>query len=139
MATLTVLEERIAVTTQADAERAQHAARALAVSAGFSPLTREGVALATMELATNLLRYAVAGAITLRRCDGTLGAGIEIESRDAGPGISAIERALSEGYSTGGGLGEGLPLVRRTMDQFSIESSDAGTLIIARKWFRTRS
>jgi serine/threonine-protein kinase RsbT len=60
--------------------------------------------------------------------------GIEVVSQDAGPGIADIARALEDGYSTGGGLGDGLPAVRRLMDEFDIRSGPEGTRIVTRKW-----
>jgi len=62
--------------------------------------------------------------------------GIEIESRDAGPGIDDVEVALREGTSTIGGLGGGLSTVRQLMDELSVTSEGSGTLIHARRWNR---
>ena len=65
-------------------------------------------------------------------------AGIEIASRDAGPGIADLAAALRDGCSTGGGRGSGLPAVRRLMDEFAITSGPGGTRITARKWRTAR-
>jgi serine/threonine-protein kinase RsbT len=129
---------RFPVATPADANRARQEARALAAEVGFDIATTEMVALATSELATNLVRYAVRGDLSLivLNEDGTLG--IEVESRDAGPGIADLGRALEDGFSTGGGLGNGLPGVRRLMDDFEITSGSDGTHVKARKWRRAR-
>ena len=59
---------------------------------------------------------------------------MRIESLDAGPGIDDVELALMDGYSTGKSLGSGLPIARRLMDESKIESSPAGTSIVAHKW-----
>jgi serine/threonine-protein kinase RsbT len=48
---------------------------------------------------------------------------------DCGPGIADIEQALTDGYSTGGSLGAGLPGTRRLVDVFEIQSSSAGTCV----------
>jgi len=64
--------------------------------------------------------------------------GVELVAQDEGPGIADIPLALSEGYSTGGGLGCGLPGVQRLMDDFEINSTPGlGTRIVARKWQRS--
>ena len=61
--------------------------------------------------------------------------GLEVLALDHGPGIADIALALTEGYSTGKGLGCGLPGVKRLMDDFMIESAvGAGTCVKAIKW-----
>lgn len=60
-----------------------------------------------------------------------------VVARDNGPGISDLERALQDGFSTNGGLGLGLPGVRRMMDEFEIVShQNLGTTVIVKKWSR---
>ena len=64
-------------------------------------------------------------------------AGVRIVAHDAGPGIVDIEQALSEGYSTYGGLGLGLPGARRLMDEFTLTSVvGEGTTVTMTKWRR---
>ena len=62
-----------------------------------------------------------------------------IVARDGGPGIDDIEQALEDGYSTGAGLGLGLPGARRIMDDFAISSQPGrGTTVISvHKWVRS--
>ena len=129
---------QFAVVTQRDAERARQEARVLARTVGFSRADTEAVALATRELATNLVRYAAGGRLTISMLAANAVAGIEVESQDDGPGIASIDRAMEDGYSTGGGLGSGLPGVRRLMDDFEIRSGPEGTRVTARKWLRAR-
>jgi serine/threonine-protein kinase RsbT len=60
-----------------------------------------------------------------------------IISRDSGPGIRSVDDALRDGYSTSGGLGLGLPGVRRLVDEFAIESLPGrGTTVTVTKWLR---
>jgi serine/threonine-protein kinase RsbT len=134
--------ERLAVAAPADAARARRAARALAGRLGFGTAAAEEVALAVSELATNLVRYARGGEIVLAAVGATAPAGaagggvagVHVESIDRGPGIANLAQAMEDGYSTGGGLGGGLPAVRRLMDEFVITSDPAGTRVVARKW-----
>ena len=126
--------QRLAVASQADAERARQAGRSLARQLGFGPADAERVALTVSELATNLARYARGGEIVLSAVDGPRGRGLQVESHDAGPGISDLSRALEDNYSTGGGLGCGLPAARRLVDEFEILSGPEGTRIVARTW-----
>ena len=60
--------------------------------------------------------------------------GIRITCIDSGPGILSINEALSDGFSTNGGLGGGLPGAERLMDEFYITSSSEGTHIDCIKW-----
>jgi serine/threonine-protein kinase RsbT len=130
---------RFRVAGQADVERARRNARSLAAAQGLGIGDSEAVALAVSELAANLVRYAEAGEVVLSPTTGSRGEGVEIESRDLGPGIANLELALRDGFSTGGGLGNGLPAVRRLMDEFEISSTASGTRIVARKWPGVRS
>jgi serine/threonine-protein kinase RsbT len=86
---------------------------------------------------TNLVRYAHAGEIDLRPLHASGAVGIEIDSRDEGPGIADLVAALGGGASTGGGLGVGLAGVRRLMDEFEVTSGPSGTRVICRKWRST--
>jgi serine/threonine-protein kinase RsbT len=101
---------------------------------GFDDEAAACLAVATMELATNLVRYGRFGIITLSPIAGARGTGVRLESSDEGPGIDDLAQALMDGYSTGGGIGSGLPAVRRLMDTFDLASSPAGTRVVACKW-----
>ena len=125
---------RLAVKSELDAGRARRAARELAGKLGFGEADGEAVAIAVSELAMNLARYARNGSITLRPLAAEGRRGLRIESRDSGPGIADTQRAMRDGYSTGGGLGAGLGGVRRLMDEFEITSSPDGTVVRTAKW-----
>jgi len=61
--------------------------------------------------------------------------GVMVIARDQGPGIPDIDRALQDGYSTGGGLGLGLSGAKRLMDEFEIVSQvGQGTTVTMKKW-----
>jgi serine/threonine-protein kinase RsbT len=128
----TPIRRRVASTN--DVESVRRSARSLAGERGFDPYDSERIAIATSELATNLVRHAGGGHIAISPIIGVRGTGIQIESTDRGPGIPNIEQALQDGFSTAGGLGSGLPAVRRLMDELTIETGDRGTTIVARKW-----
>jgi serine/threonine-protein kinase RsbT len=103
---------------------------------GFPVLFAAHVATAASELANNLWMHASRGGqVTLSALAGVRGAGVELCAEDDGPGIADVAQALSEGFSTGGGLGCGLPGVTRLMDDFSIDSCPGrGTRVVTRKW-----
>ena len=117
-----------------DVERARREVRRLASAQGLDRFEVEAGALAVSELGTNLVRYAIEGELRLELCVGPRGSGVRVESCDAGPGIANLDQALQDGFSTGGGLGSGLPAVRRLMDEFTISSSPSGTRVVALKW-----
>ena len=99
------------------------------------------VATAASELANNLWMHAQRGGqiqLSMVRRDGSIG--VELVAEDDGPGIADIGLALTEGYSTGGGMGCGLPGVQRLMDDFEIVSQAGhGTRVVARKWLNRLS
>ena len=126
--------ETYEVQTQSDVEFVRREARVLALGAGLDRGRAEMVALSVSELATNLQRYATDGRIVLTHVSITGQSGVEVQSRDQGPGIADLTLAMQDDYSTGGGLGSGLPAVRRLMDEFDIDSGPEGTTVTARKW-----
>ena len=127
------------IASQVDVERIRRETRVIATHAGFRREDAEAIVLAVSELATNLVRYTPGGQVLVRTVARDSGSGIAILSCDSGPGIADVELALQDGYSTGSGLGSGLPAVRRLMDDFSLSTGPAGTRIEARKWLSTPS
>ena len=118
-----------------DIVTARQRGRALAAALGFSGSDLTVIATAISELARNIIEYATTGEIVLSQDDSDGRPGIVIVARDEGPGIPDVSRALSAGYSTGPGLGLGLPGVRRLMDDFEITSDTGhGTTVAVRKW-----
>ena len=118
-----------------DVVHARQQGRALALELGFSASEATLIATAISELSRNIVSYAGQGVVTLRRVVGPPRTGITIEAADQGPGIADIARAVRDGYSSSGGLGLGLPGVRRLMHEFSINSAPgAGTTVVATLW-----
>jgi anti-sigma regulatory factor (Ser/Thr protein kinase) len=112
-----------------------YATKKLAAQLGFAESEQFLIATAVSELATNIIRYANWGRITLRMIREEGRTGIEVTAEDHGPGIMNIDEAMQEHFSSGSGLGLGLPSVRRIMDEFAIESKPGqGTRVVARKW-----
>jgi serine/threonine-protein kinase RsbT len=110
--------------------------RQMAKQAGFNTTDEFMIAVAASELATNILRYAGIGEITINVIGAHEHNGIEIIALDKGAGISDIDLAMQEGYTTTEkSLGMGLPSVKKIMDEFEIKSGlQLGTLVKARKW-----
>lgn len=121
---------RVVIRSARDLVTARQQGRSIATSLGFSMSQATMIATAISELARNIVTYASPGEIQLR-ADGE--AGLVIIARDSGPGIVNVQAALQPGYSTAGGLGLGLPGVRRIADTFDIESGPEGTTITMTK------
>jgi serine/threonine-protein kinase RsbT len=130
--------ERIPIESDADVVTARQRARALAVGLEMPSTDQTLLATAISEVARNITAYAVRGEVLLELVrDGNGRQGIRVVARDDGPGIADVERALTDGYTTGGGLGLGLPGARRLVDEFDIETAPgAGTTVTLVKWTR---
>ena len=130
-------EVSVRISSDLDLVRAREQGRVLAGQLGFTQSDLTLVATAISELARNIVRYARRGEIVLRRAEDGGVPGIVIIARDEGPGIPDVNRAMEPGYSTAGGLGLGLPGVRRIMDKFEIVSEvNRGTVVTVTKWKR---
>jgi serine/threonine-protein kinase RsbT len=116
---------------------ARREGREMAEQLGLSSSEATLVATAISELARNIVNYAKRGEILVSLVNNGTRRGISVVARDQGPGIADIRLALQAGYSTSGGLGLGLPGVRRIMDEFDIASQPGlGTTITVTKWKR---
>lgn len=126
---------RVQVESEIDLVKARQAGRTLAERAGFTPTEATLIATAISELARNIVLYAGRGEIVLRRVEDGARRGVTVVARDDGPGIANVALAIEEGYSTSGGLGLGLPGVRRIMDEFRVDSRQGGgTTVTVGKW-----
>lgn len=129
--------ERVTVHSDADVVIARQRGREIASLLGFSASDLALIATAISELARNIVLYAGTGEIEIGRVDQKDKQGIEIVARDQGPGISNVPQAMRDGFSTSGGLGLGLPGVKRLMDDFEIDSRPGrGTKVSVRRWTR---
>src|SRR6202000_756067 len=101
----------------------------------FSVTDCPSSARAISGVARNITSYAGYGAIRVAIQDREGRQALVVRAEDDGPGIANIERAMEDGYSTGRGLGLGLPGVRRLMDRLIVESTPGeGTTIEMGKW-----
>lgn len=120
-----------------DIVAARQLGRNVAKELGFGAVDQARITTAISELARNIYLYADQGQICIERLVNTGRIGVQILATDNGPGISDIRQVMEDGYSTSGGLGAGLPGVKRLMDDFFIDSIPGkGTNIKATKWLR---
>lgn len=107
----------------------------LAQQCGFSEANCVAIGTAILEVARNIVRYAGQGTVSIIPIHDDIGIGLRVSAIDNGPGILDLTAALQDGYTTGRGLGCGLPGAKRLMDQFDIESQPGiGTSITMTKW-----
>jgi serine/threonine-protein kinase RsbT len=130
-------EIRVAIRTDADVVTARQEARALGAGLGFSSTDLTLLATAISEVARNITAYAGEGEVMLRSVEEDGRRGIEVLAIDEGPGIDDVELAMQDGYTTGNGLGLGLPGTRRLVDDFDLQTTPgAGTTVRLVKWSR---
>jgi len=118
-----------------------HAARRLvldwATRLEFSSLERTKLVTAASELGRNTLVHGRGGDMTISEVRNDSRPGLELRFEDHGPGITDIEQAMTDGFSTARSLGLGLGGARRLVNEFDIASEPAhGTRITVRQWKR---
>ncbi|MGI4846726.1 MAG: anti-sigma regulatory factor [Janthinobacterium lividum] len=121
--------------TDEDVVRMRQHVRQTMVAQGFSLIDQTKIVTAASELARNTLRYGGGGQgeIHVLQRDGRVG--LELRFIDQGPGIVDIDLALTDGYTSGGGLGLGLTGARRLSDEFILDTEPGrGTTVTIIKW-----
>jgi serine/threonine-protein kinase RsbT len=128
---------RLPVTSDQDVVRVRQLVRTVAVAVKLSLVDQTKIVTAASELARNTLVYGGGGEVEVTRVHNDRRAGIRIVFADQGPGIADLGLALTDGYTTGGGLGLGLSGARRLVDEFDIDTEPGkGTTITIVKWCR---
>jgi len=130
---------RVTIASDGDLLAVRQSVRALALELGFSVTQTVEIVTALSEMARNMLAYAGRGELVVQRLRKGDRQGLLITARDEGPGIPDVQKAMLDGYSTSGGLGMGLPGIRRLMDDFTIVSAlQKGTTVTVEKWLTHR-
>lgn len=123
------------INDEKDIVTARQRAREAAKNMNFSITDQTRIITAVSELSRNIYEYASTGIVTIEVASNGTKRGLMITFDDEGPGIPDIDKALGEGFTTGKGMGLGLPGSKRLMDDFSIFSQTGkGTKITIRKW-----
>ncbi|GIN93463.1 serine/threonine-protein kinase RsbT [Siminovitchia terrae] len=131
------LQSFVKIINEWDIVAVRQLGRNAAKELGFGVVDQARITTAISELARNIFLYAGDGKVTINKIllDGKKG--LKIVAEDEGPGIEDIRKVMEDGYSTSGGLGAGLPGVKRLMDEFDVQSQvGKGTVITAIKWLR---
>jgi serine/threonine-protein kinase RsbT len=120
-----------------DIVAARQMGREIAKNLGFGTVDQARITTAISELARNIYLYAGEGQICFEIVESLDHKGIKVLATDTGPGIRDLSQVMEDGFTTSGGLGAGLPGVKRLMDDFDIESEvGKGTTITTTKWVR---
>lgn len=126
----------IALESEHDIAVARNEVRSIAVWLGFRMIDQTRLTTVASELARNVVKYARRGRMIAQPLDAEQGrAGLRLIFEDEGPGIPDISAAMRDGFSTGRGLGKGLPGSKRLVDVFEIESEvGRGTRVTVVRW-----
>ncbi|MFI5237372.1 MAG: ATP-binding protein [Ignavibacteriales bacterium] len=125
----------LTVASDMDIIVARELGRKVGKELNFSQTDLTIIATVISELARNIIVFANKGSIIVKKIKQGSKLGIAITAEDNGPGIHDVFLAMQDGYSTGRGLGLGLPGVRRLMDEFEIFSEKGkGTKVSVIKW-----
>ena len=113
----------------------RQAVRQAATGLGFGATDTTRIVTAASELARNVFLYAGSGTMRWQALRRNGSSGLELVFEDGGPGIADLDLALEKGYSTGKGLGIGLPGSRRLMGEMEVDTElGRGTTVTVRKW-----
>lgn len=125
------------IRNEADVVKVRQAARQFAQKAALSIVDQTKIVTAVSELARNTLIHGGGGTAQIELVNNEKRVGVRANFIDQGPGIADIKRALSGGFSTGGGLGLGLSGSRRLVDAFDLDTApERGTRVTVTKWAR---
>lgn len=118
-----------------DVVRVRQAVRAIAIDAGFRLVDQTKIVTAASELGRNTLDYGGGGEVVVELLEDGARHGVRLTFRDEGPGIPDVSLALTDGYTTGNGLGLGLSGARRLSDEFKLETKvGEGTTVTIARW-----
>jgi serine/threonine-protein kinase RsbT len=128
-------DETMPIAHSDDVVRVRQQVRARAVEAGLGLVDQTKIVTAASELARNTLEYGRGGTARIETLTDGARTGLRLTFEDKGPGIPDVDRALTDGYTTGGGLGLGLSGARRLCNEFAIHSVvGEGTRVSVTRW-----
>lgn len=128
-------DETLRIDQSDDVVRVRQAVRTRAVAAGLGLVDQTKIVTAASELARNTLDYGHGGTVRVETFTEFPRRGVRLTFEDQGPGIPDLDLALTDGYTTGGGLGLGLSGARRLCSDFDLHSvMGEGTRITVARW-----
>jgi serine/threonine-protein kinase RsbT len=132
---ITARTEQLPVRAQQDIVGVRQVVRSWCLGIGMGLVDLTKIVTAASEIARNTVEYGGGGELTIEEVRDGLRSGVRLVFQDQGPGISDIAQAMTDGYTTGTGMGLGLGGTKRLVDHFEIESTPGeGTRIAITKW-----
>ncbi|MEU6799454.1 ATP-binding protein [Streptomyces neyagawaensis] len=126
---------RLPIASDADLAWVRQQVRHSAADVGFGLVQQTKLVTAASELARNTLVHGGGGHAEITPLDDRGRRGLRLSFVDTGQGIRDIDLAMSDGYTTGGGLGMGLSGARRLVEDFTVDSDpDTGTRVTVTEW-----
>ena len=127
--------EALDLRSSADVVSVRQVVRTWAIEAGFSLVDQTKIVTAASELARNTVDYGGGGIARLELLNEGARRGLRVAFEDQGPGIPDIQKALTDHYTTGNGLGLGLGGAKRLVNEFDISSNvGEGTRVVITRW-----
>jgi len=127
--------ESLPVRSQQDVVAVRQSVRSWAVAQGLSLVDQTKIVTAASELARNTLDHGGGGTARLEAVSDNGRAGLRLTFEDRGPGIADIALAMTDGYTTGSGLGLGLGGAKRLSNDFDLWSrAGEGTRVTITRW-----
>jgi serine/threonine-protein kinase RsbT len=128
-------DETLPLRSSDDVVRVRQSVRTRAVAAGFSLVDQTKIVTAASEIARNTVDYGGGGTLRIETLRDGGRRGVRLTFTDQGPGIPDLARAMTDGYTTGGGLGLGLSGAKRLSNEFNITSTlGKGTIVTLARW-----
>jgi serine/threonine-protein kinase RsbT len=128
-------DDLMPILTPEDVVRVRREVRTQAIAVGFSLVDQTKIITAASEIARNTIDYGGGGTLRIAALRNGPRRGVRLTFTDQGPGISDIKLALTDGYSSGSGLGLGLGGAKRLSSEFDIQSTPGkGTIVTLARW-----
>ena len=128
-------DEATPINSSGDIVKVRQLVRECSISLGFSLVEQTKMVTAASELARNVLEHGGGGNVRIETLQNEIRKGLKLTFIDEGPGISDIEQALKDGFTSGTGMGLGLGGAKRLVNDFEIESVPGrGTKVAITRW-----
>lgn len=128
-------QETVPIASSADVVLARQKVRQWAIEMKFTLVDQTKLVTAASELARNALEHGKGGRMMIEQVENSIKNGLKLVFEDRGPGISDLDAALRDGFTTGGGMGLGLGGSKRLVNEFQIESEPGkGTRVTVVRW-----
>jgi serine/threonine-protein kinase RsbT len=135
MAIRVVSADSMEIRNSDDVVLVRQAVRKKSIALGLGLVDQTKVVTASSELARNTLDYGGGGTVQLELVENGTRTGLRVTFEDQGPGIPDLDLALTDGYTTGHGMGLGLSGAKRLSNEFEIWSKPGeGTRVSILRW-----